>query len=200
MEQNSADKLYEKVEIAFYQWNEVELNSLLLLLTNHEAEEFDELFLITKIYFRLAFLDLEKNQGNYTSRFRNDDDSKKGYMNYCVYYGEKAFKLDQNNTELNYYLIKGFQSLICDVDTYFKYKNQMEKYRNQNLKINPDDFYTLLFETDFHSGYGEAAGADRKQGKALQNKIEKEYPDNPEIFNLLSSIAFDTYDYERNGR
>lgn len=197
MEQYSADELYKKVEEAFYKWNEDELNSLQLSLLNNERKGFDEMFLIAKIYFRLAFLDFEKNQGNYTNRFRSSDDTKKGYMDYCIYYGEKAFKLNQNNTELNYYLTKGFQSLIHDVDSYFKYKDQMGKYRNLNLKIDPDDFYTLLFETDFHSVYGESAGADRKKGKILQNKIEKEYPDNPETFNLLSSIAFDTYDYER---
>ena len=196
MEQSDINELYDKVETAYYQWNEDELNSLLLLLTNEENKGFDELFLITKTYFRLAFLDFEKNQGNYTNQFRSDNETKKGYMNYCVYYGEKAFKLDQNNTELNYYLDRGFQSLISSVDTYFQYKEKMDKYRNQNLKIDPDGFYTLLFETYFHSIYSEAAGADRKKGEVLQNKIKEKYPENPETFNLLSDIAFNKYDYE----
>ncbi len=197
MEQNVKNDLSKKIENAFYHWNESELNSFLILLNNNSEKGFEDFFLITKIYFRLAFLDLEKNQGNYTEQFRSNDEGKKGFMNYCIYYGEKAFNLNQNNTELNYYLTKGFQSLISNVDTYFQYKNKMDKYRNQNLKIFPDDFYTLLFETYFHSIYSEQTGADRKKGNVLQNKIEKKYPDNPETFNLLSYIAFNAYDYER---
>jgi tetratricopeptide (TPR) repeat protein len=73
----------------------------------------------------------------------------------------------------------------------------MEKFRNKNLEINPNDFYTIWYETDFHSIYGEAAGANRKKGKKLQIEMKKKYPNRPETLYLLSYIAYKKRDFSK---